>query len=130
MSMGAANGLLSVLSSRSVNIALRTAHVGFMALLFGGRHFSVELASLRPWHALTALTGAALLANEASHSRHWVYQGRGVLVLAHVAAVALVVAAPGMAVPAIAAALIIGCIGSHLPGAIRKWSFRHRRVVD
>ncbi len=124
------NDLPSIRGAKSINIALRTAHIGAMALLVGGRHFCVEDASLRPWHTLTALTGVALLASEATHSRHWVYQARGVIALAHVGAVALIAAAPGMARPAIAAALIIGSIGSHLPRTVRKWSFRHRRIVD
>ncbi len=128
--MGTENGASFIRATRSINVAVRTAHIGAMALLVGGRHFGVEHASLRLWHALTALTGVVLLASEAAHSRHWVYQARGVIALAHVGAVALIAAAPAMARPAIAAALIIGSVGSHLPRTIRKWSFRHRRIVD
>lgn len=115
---------------RSVDIVVRTAHIGAMALLVGGHHFDAASGSLRPWHLLTALTGMALLASEASHSRHWVYQARGLVTLAHVAAVAAIVVAPDMARGAIAAALIIGSIGSHLPRSVRKWSLRDRRIVD
>lgn len=115
---------------RSIDIAVRTAHIGAMAVLVGGQHFEAASAPLRPWHLLTVLTGVALLASEASHSRHWVYQARGLVSLAHVAAVAAIVIAPGMARVAIAAALIIGSVGSHLPRSVRKWSLRHRRIVD
>ena len=115
---------------RSIDIAVRTAHIGAMALVVGGLHFEAASASLRPWHLLTVLTGVALLASEASHSRHWVYQARGLVSLAHVAAVAAIVVAPGVARVAIAAALVIGSIGSHLPRSVRKWSLRHRRIVD
>lgn len=117
-------------SRRSIDIAVRTAHIGAMALVVGGLHFEAASASLRPWHLLTVLTGVALLASEASHSRHWVYQARGLVSLAHVAAVAAIVVAPGVARVAIAAALVIGSIGSHLPRSVRKWSLRHRRIVD
>ncbi len=116
-------------AARSVNIAMRTAHIAVMAVLVGGRLFGVDHASLRLWHALTGLTGVALLVSEASHSRHWVYQARGVIAFAHVGAFALVAAAPALARPALMAALVIGSVGSHLPKAVRKWSFRHRAVV-
>jgi ammonia channel protein AmtB len=101
-----------------------------MALLTGGQHFAVASGSLRPWHLLAALTGVALLSIEASHSRHWIYQARGVLVLAHVGLVALIAIAPGTARVMIVAALIVGSVGSHLPRSVRKWSLRHWRVVD
>lgn len=123
------NGSAKALTGRrSVEIAVRTAHVGAMALVLGGHHFGAASSSLRAWYFLTALTGAALLASEASHSRHWIYQARGVVTLAHVAVVALVAVAP--APVALAAALVLGSIGSHLPRTVRKWSLRHRRVVE
>lgn len=128
--MNAASGSSVTVTERTVNIVLRAAHIGAMALLVGGRAFAAEGGALRPWHALTGLTGVALLLSEASHSRHWVYQARGLIVLAHVGAFALVAAARAWALPAIAAALVIGSVGSHLPKAVRKWSLRHRRVVD
>lgn len=125
MSLGSA-----ITGRRSVEIAVRTAHIGAMALLVGGHHFSTASASLRPWHVLTAITGVALLATEASHSRHWAYQARGLLSMLHVGVVALIAVAPGAAGFAIAAALIIGSVASHLPRTVRKWSLRHRRVMD
>jgi hypothetical protein len=113
--------------SRAVGIALRTAHLGAMAVLVGGTWFGVPASALRGALAATALTGAALTASEASHGRHWVYQGRGLLVLAHVAAVGLA----GLLGPAaLAAGLVVGAVGSHLPKAMRNWSLRHRAVVD
>jgi hypothetical protein len=128
--VGSAGGATWTAGARSFNIAARTAHIGAMALLVGGRIFAVDHGSLRPWHVLTSLTGLALLASEASHSRHWVYQVRGLIVLAHVGAFALVAIAPRWARPAIVAALVLGSIGSHLPKAVRKWSLRHRGVVE
>jgi hypothetical protein len=127
--MGKANGSSVSAAARSINITMRTAHIAVMAVLVGGRLFDVDHASLRLWHALTSLTGVLLLVSEASHSRHWVYQARGLIVFAHVGAFALVAAAPAVARPAVVAALIIGSVGSHLPKAVRKWSFRHRAVV-
>ena len=113
---------------RGVTIAVRTAHLGAMAVLVGGVYFDAPGAALRVWGVLTVATGAVLLAAEASHSRHWIYQGRGIATLVHGAIALLLVTASGRA--ATAAALVIGAAGSHLPRTIRKWSFRHRRVLD
>jgi uncharacterized membrane protein YjjB (DUF3815 family) len=67
--------------------------------------------------------------SEASHSRHWLHQGRGVLALAHVAVLAALFAVHA-ATAAIAAALVVGAVGSHLPRSIRTWSVLHRKTVD
>jgi hypothetical protein len=119
-----------IVGARSLAILVRTAHLAAMAFLVGGRHFRVEEAALQPWPVLTALTGVGLLASEASHSRHWIHQVRGVTAVVHVGVAALVSVAPGMTRPAIAAALIIGSVGSHLPRTIRKWSLLRRRIMD
>ena len=112
---------------RAVGIALRTAHLGAMALLAGGAWYGVPAGELRGAMLATALSGLALLVSEASHSRHWVYQGRGLLTLAHLGAFALV-SLWGPAV--LLCALVIGAVGSHLPKGLRAWSLRHRAVVD
>ena len=97
---------------RAVGIALRTAHLGTMAVLAGGAWYGVPAGELRGAAVATALSGLALLVSEASHSRHWIYQGRGLLVLAHVG-VAGLVSAWGPA--ALMGALVVGAVGSHLP---------------
>ncbi len=116
--------------ARGIGIALRSAHIGAMSLFIGGQYFSPGDPAVRPWRMLATLTGAALLASEAVRSRHWFYQGRGLITLAHIGTLALVFASPGLARPAIVLSLIIGSVGSHLPGSVRKWSFRHGRVVE
>ena len=45
-------------------------------------------------------------------------------------ALALVVVPPASGRVATMAALTLGAVGSHLPRSLRKWSFRHNRVVD
>jgi len=116
-------------TARTVGIVLRTAHLGAMAALSGGLLFDVPAATLRPWLILTLASGAALLLSELSHSRHWVYQGRGLLALAHVGVLGLL-SWGGMSRAGAAGALVIGAVGSHLPRSLRRWSLRHRRVVD
>jgi hypothetical protein len=112
---------------RAVGIALRTAHLLAMAVLAGGAWFGVPAAELRGALWATVLSGLALGVSEASHSRHWIYQGRGLLTLAHVAAAAL---ASAWGPAAMVGALVIGAVGSHLPKGLRAWSLRHRSIVD
>ena len=116
--------------ARAIGITLRTAHLGAMAVLVGGVFFAAADPALHTWRVLTAATGVALLVTEISHSRHWVYQGRGVVTILHVASLALVVVPPATGRVAMMAALALGAVGSHLPKSLRKWSFRHRRVVE
>jgi 2C-methyl-D-erythritol 2,4-cyclodiphosphate synthase len=52
-----------------------------------------------------------------------------VLALAHVAVLAALFAAHAVTA-AVAAALVIGAVGSHLPRSLRTWSLRDRRTVD
>lgn len=115
-------------SARGVAIVLRTAHLGAMAVMVGALCFPSDPAMLRLWLVLTAVSGAALTVTEMSHSRHWVYQGRGVICLIHILLAGL--AAHGGWSGAAGAALVVGGIGSHLPRTIRKWSLRHRQVMD
>jgi len=118
------------LGPRLAAVAFRAAHLGAMSMLVGGRFFAVPAPSLRLWQLLTAVTGVALLLTEVSHSRHWIYQARGVTTVAHVGVLGLKHVAPALAVAGTVAALLIGAVGSHLPRSLRKWSFRHGRVLD
>lgn len=114
---------------RAIGIALRTAHLSAVALLVGGA-FALPGTHRPLWDALVVATGLGLLASEALHSRHWVYQGRGLATLGHVAVLAAIPLAPRLTPAALLLALAIGSIGSHLPGRVRKWSLRHRRVLE
>jgi hypothetical protein len=115
---------------RAAGITVRTAHLAAMAVLVGGVHFAAPASALYAWRVLTAATGIALLVLEASHSRHWVYQGRGVVTILHLSAPVLLLAPAVSGRAATLATLAVGAVGSHLPRAVRKWSFRHRSVVD
>jgi hypothetical protein len=115
--------------ARALGIVLRTAHLFTMAVLVGGLFLAAPEAAVRPWGTLAAVTGIGLLASEVSHGpRTWAYQVRGLAVVAHVAVLGLVAAGSGRAGAALA--LVIGAAGSHAPKSLRKWSFRHGRVVD
>ena len=109
--------------ARALNIALRTAHLGAMAVLTGGVAFGQPATSLSNVTFYTVATGAALLLSEMSHGKGWLAEGRGLLALLHVAAAGALFAA-GQPRAGAAAALVVGAVGSHLPKTLRKWSFR------
>ncbi len=109
--------------ARALNIALRTLHLAAMAVLTGGVAFGVPAATLSDVTFYTVATGAALLLSEMSHGKGWLVEGRGMLALLHVGAAGALVAA-GQPRAGAGAALVVGAVGSHLPKALRKWSFR------
>ena len=112
---------------RTIAIAARTALA--MAGYLGTRLTGTSGRSGR-WRNATTLTGAVLLATEASHSPHWAYQGRGLLAFAHVGILPAGHLAGRLRTPVAVAALVIGAVASHLPRSIRKWSVVHRRVMS
>jgi len=118
-----------VSAARAIGISARTAHLAAVALLVGGV-FALPGTHRPLWDGLVLASGLVLLATEAVHSRHWVYQGRGLATLAHVGVLAAIPLAPRVAPAALLLSLGIGSVGSHLPRTVRKWSLRHRRVLE
>ena len=116
--------------TRVLDIVLRAAHVLVISALFGGVVFRVPAAQLLPWRILAAASGIALIASEVLHSIHWPYQGRGVMVYVHAGLFILASLRPGLAPACLAAAIIVGMLGSHMPKRLRHWSLLHRRVTD
>lgn len=115
--------------SRALNIALRTAHIASMAVLVGGMAFDIEPERLRLSLWLTVGTGAALAAVEAGPRFLWFHQGSGVLTLAKVGLLCLVPFAGGYRLPLLLAVIVVGSVGSHMPGRYRHYSVLYRRVV-
>jgi hypothetical protein len=114
--------------ARAVGIALRTAHLLAMAVFVGGVHLGVADAAVRPWLTGAALTGFLLLASELTHGGGWAWQVRGVAVLVHVAALALL-AVGGLDRAAVTIALVVGALGSHAPKSIRRALPRVARLI-
>jgi hypothetical protein len=110
-------------SGRALNIALRTAHLGAMAILCGGLAYGAPEASIGNATAATVGTGAALLMSEMRNGHGWLVQGCGLFAIGHVVAVAALTLA-GRPLAGAVVALVVGSIGSHLPKALRKWSWR------
>ena len=115
--------------ARALNIALRTTHLGAMAVLTGGVAFGVPGATSGTVAALTVGTGAALLFSEMSHGSGWLGEGRGLLAVFHVPVAGGLFAA-GLPRAAAATALVVGAVGSHLPKALRRWSIRRGSAAD
>lgn len=114
---------------RAVAIAARTAHLLAMAGYLG-RRMTGSSGGLRTWRTATTVTGAVLLATEASHSRQWAVEGRGLLVLAHTGVLVVGHRARRLGTPVAVIALVIGAVGSHLPRSVRKWSLLDGAPVD
>lgn len=113
---------------RFLDIALRTAHVLVISVLFGGAVFSIPEDQLVPWQHLAMATGAVLIVSEIFHHTHWLTQIRGLMVLIHAGLLGLAILRPDLAVIFLSSSLILGLVGSHLPKKIRYWSYTHRRV--
>jgi len=99
-------------------------------MLFGGIVWAVPFVRLSGWHNLTIATGSAMIVLNIFRSRHWPYQGRGLVSAVHIGLLWLIHVRPEMRVPLVVTVLIVGVIGSHMPGSIRHWSVIHRRRID
>jgi len=116
--------------TRFLDIALRTAHVLVISVLFGGAVFRVPLDQLVPLQRLAVITGLALIVSEIFHRPHWPTQIRGVMVFIHAGLLGLVILRPDLAVAWLLTALVFGMVGSHLPKRIRHWSYVLRRAEE
>lgn len=112
------------------DLFLRSCHIGTSSVLFGGIVWAVPYPRLSTWHHLAIATGIFLIILNIWRSRHWPYQGRGVAAWLHIGLVWLVHVWPAHALSMLVTALAFGVVGSHMPGALRHWSFVHRRRID
>jgi hypothetical protein len=112
-----------------MSIALRTAHIAAVGILLGGHAFEVPAVRLLPWLYLSIISGAGLIGLELYSSCKWLYQGKGVLVLFKLLLIAAVAVFWKQRLWLLLAALVLGSIGSHMPGRFRYYSFIHRRVI-
>ena len=117
-------------ASKSLDLALRFCHLGAASVLFGGLVLSVPFTQLSHWHALAIATGAALIVAGVCQSRHWPYQGRGLMALVHVGLLGLLHYRHDLTLPVLTAVLIFGFFGSNMPGYLRHWSVLHGERMD
>lgn len=116
--------------SKALDVALRFCHIGAAAVLFGGLILSVSFSRLLIWHRLTIATGAALVVAGLCQSRHWLYEGRGLMALVHLGLIALLHYRQDLTAPILSAILLFGVVGSNMPGHLRHWSVIHGQRMD
>jgi hypothetical protein len=115
--------------SKVVDLFLRSCHLGISSVLFGGFVWEVPFARLANWHHLVIVTGSALIIFNIYKSRHWLYQGRGLMAGLHLGLIWLVHIRPDLLLPVLMTVLASGVVGSHMPAFLRHWSIVHRRVL-
>ena len=115
--------------TRTLDVALRTAHVAVTSVVFGGAVYGIPFRQLSSWFHLATATGCALIVSEVYHWPHWPYQGRGVMGLIHIGLLVIIYVRPDVLVPVLIMVLVFGMVGSHMPKKLRYWSFIHRRLL-
>ncbi len=107
---------------RWVNIAVRTAHIGAAAMVFGGALASGVAAGSTWWHYLVIATGDVLVILEFLQDRRWLHRGKGLLALLHIALFIVWQIHPAWTTPLFWAILVSGSVCSHMPRRYRHWS--------
>ena len=115
--------------ARAMSIALRTVHIAAVGILLGGHAFEVPSVRLLPWLYLGIISGVGLISLELYSSCKWLYQGKGVLVMLKLLLIAAVAVFWEQRLWLLLAALVLGSVGSHMPGRFRYYSIIHRRVI-
>jgi hypothetical protein len=118
------------LLSRALNILLRTSHIGVAGVLFGGHVFAIQPEQLRIWVYMAILTGAVLTFMEAYPSWRYVCEARGAMVLLKLLLLCSIPWLWQIRVPILAAVVVIGSVGSHMPRRHRHYVILGRRTVD
>jgi len=115
--------------ARAWNIAFRTAHLAVTGVLLGGHAYDVAAERLYMVLWLCIATGAALIFVEAYPSLRWLYQGRGLMVLAKLLLLCLIPWLWPYRLVLLILVVILASVGSHMPSRFRYYSVVHRRVI-
>jgi hypothetical protein len=106
---------------RGWNITIRTGHITAIAALFGGHLFGAATERLIPWLYASVLTGLMLAIIEAIPRRNWFREGSGLLSMAKVLVLCLVPLFWNYRIPLLAAVIVVGSVGSHVPHGLRHY---------
>ncbi len=98
-------------------------------VLLGGHVFGVEAERLGSALGLTILTGAGLMGLELYKSAHWLFLGKGLVVLAKLVLLAAVPVFWDARVPLLLGVVALASVGAHMPGRYRNYSILSRRVL-
>jgi hypothetical protein len=116
--------------ARAWNISARTAHIAAISVLVGGHAFDVPRGQLLPVLWLAIITGAALVFLEAfSLTYRWLFQGRGLMVVAKLVLLVVIPLAWSVRLPILLAVIVLASVGSHMPARFRYYSVLERRVL-
>jgi hypothetical protein len=121
--------LRSFPGQRWVRISIRTAHLLSMGLLIGGFAGGLPLEQLSAAFWWTLLTGVVFVAVELHASFIFLFQLKGIAVLAKTLLLLAAWAEPRYAMSCLVFAVVIGGISSHMPGKYRYFSPLHGRVI-
>jgi hypothetical protein len=89
----------------------------------------VQADLLYPSLAITVASGAALIGLELYQNVHWLFLGKGLVVLAKLALLLLVPLFWEARVLLLLAVVALASIGAHMPARFRHYSVLHRRVL-
>jgi hypothetical protein len=117
------------MTSRVLNIAVRTVHIAVTGVLLGGHAFNIDRERLQFVLWLTIGTGIALSAMEAGPRLLWFHQGRGLLTMAKVGLLFAVPFAWDYRMPILLIVVVIASVGSHMPARYRYYSVLYREVI-
>ncbi len=85
--------------------------------------------SMAPAFWTTLLTGVLFVGVELFYTGVWLFQLKGIAVMAKILLLGAAATAPDSALGLLVAAIIIGGVSSHMPGKYRYYSLWHGRVV-
>ena len=114
---------------RTLRIGFRTLHIGAMGLLLGGLAFDISPERLEVSFWVTVGSGVALVLVESGARWLWFHQVSGVMTLTKVALFVAVPLAWDFRLPILLAVVVIGSVGSHMPGRYRHFSVIYGQVI-
>ncbi len=125
----AAPGGRRIPHERAWNVALRTVHLMAFGLLLGGHAWEVDPARLVLVLWVTVLSGAGLMGLELYQSVHWLFLGKGLMVLAKLALLSSIPLFWEARLPLLLLVVAMASVGAHMPARFRHYSVLQRRVL-
>ena len=118
--------MLGLTALRVYKLLARAVHLIAIAGLVGGHMFGAPLAPLRLLLYLSIITGIAMCALEAYPNRHFFCEGWALLLWLKLVVLTLVLVFWNARTPILIVALVIASLGSHMPRAMRHWTFHNQ----
>jgi hypothetical protein len=115
---------------RALNIGLRTAHLCAMGIVLGGFVFGVAPARLAVSLWVTVGTGLLLTGAEIGFRATWFHEGRGLMTIVKLLLLCALPLVHGARLPLLFAVVVIGSVGSHMPGRFRHYSVLRREILE